>query len=203
MKDHVISELSRLCNCDISYKNIQDDAFGCGQLDHLITYRGRLLGSDDYSALGLVELMEFWVNSEQAFLTVDSFRMRVDPTCSTRLDTVNAPDCPLGDDITTTPTTPAPRTTITPTTPAPRTTITPTTSAPTKSFGTTIPPKIEVESSSAIRSGEIGGIAIGVIIVILLVALLLVIAAIILYKTRVLAKVTLRSVICTYHIIVE
>lgn len=182
VKDQLIFELSRLCNCDISSQNIQADAFGCGQLDHLIIYRGRILGSNGYSALGLVGLMQSWINTEQAFLTVDSFRMRVDPTCTTRLDTINAPDCPLGDttDTVTIPTTSAPAT--------------PTTSAPTPAEPKTLDPepKTKVESSSSMRSGEIGGIAIGAMIVILLLALLLVIAAIVLYKNRKLTKI-LRS----------
>lgn len=179
MKDQLIAQLGRLCKCDISNRNIQDDAFSCGQLDHLIIYRGRILGSRDYSALGLVELMQSWVSTQQAFLTVDSFRMQVDPTCSTRLDTINAPDCPLGGDHQVT--------TPTPTAPSPTTP-----SVPTTSETKTSQPKVE-----SVRGGEVGGIIIGVVIVILLIALLLVIAMIIVYKVRKQGNKMLRSVFNT------
>jgi hypothetical protein len=194
VKAQVIAELSTLCSCNISSQNIQNDVFGCGQLDHQIIYRGRLLGSDDYSALGLLELMQSWINSDRAFLSVNFFRMRVDSTCVTRLDTSNAPDCPLIPTVTTvseTSSSAPPDDTTSPDLPDTASTDSP---DATSTVGRNTP-QIIVESSSAMRSGEITGIAIGAIIIILLLVILVVIVVIVLYKSKVLSKVPVRSAI--------
>ena len=182
MKEQLVAELRQQCSCDISVENIEEDAFGCGQHNHLITYRGRILGSDDYSALGLVELMQSWVSSSQAFITLDSFRMRVDQTCPAQLDTINAPDCPLivsttpSDELTTPPnlvTTPVEETTVEDAS---------TTAAETKStkeitekITKTTSERTPQASSAGIQSGEVGGIVVGILIIILLLVLLTVI----------------------------
>lgn len=155
-----------MCNCEISPDHIQDDAFGCGEHDHLITYRGRILGGFDYSALGLVELMQTWIASGKAYITIDSFRMQVDPGCPTQLDTINAPDCPLSDSLPPGIMTPPIDTTnpIKPTEPNP------TGSSSSSDVGT--------------RAGEVGGITIGVLVMILLVALILLILGIFFYKGK-------------------
>ncbi len=173
VKEQIIIALSAMCNCAISTLHIQNDAFGCGVHDHLITYRGRILGGLDYSALGLVELMQSWIDSRQAFIVINSFRMQVDPECPTRLDTINAADCPLGDIL-------------------PPGVITPTTEASQPSETTEVTKPVVLISSpekSGIRAGEAGGIAVGVLILVLLIALVLLILGIIFYKGRYHAKV--------------
>lgn len=190
VRGQLIAQLSRLLNRNLPSQTIQDDAFGCGQLDHLIVYRGRLLGGDDYSALGLVELMQSWISTRQAFLTVDAFRMLVDPGCTTRLDTINAPDCPL--------TTPPPMTTpissTTPTTATTHSTVTTSESTPpTTPTTTTSKPEVAQPQVSAMRGFEVGGVVIGALIVVLLLVLLLVIVLIVLYRSRKQTKKALRS----------
>ena len=158
-----------MCNCEISTDNIQDDAFGCGQHDHMITYRGRILGGLDYSALGLVELMQTWIASGKAYITIDSFRMQVDPACPARLDALNAPDCPLGDSL--------PPGVMTPPTD---------TTNPINPIRSTEPLPMGSSSSAVqgMRAAEVGGITIGVILMILLIALILLILGIFLYKGK-------------------
>ena len=199
MKEQLVAELRQQCSCNISVENIQEDAFGCGGQNHLITYRGRILGGDDYSALGLVELMQSWVSSSQAFITLDSFRMRVDHTCPAQLDTINAPDCPLivsttpSDEPTTPPdvvTTPVEETTVE---------VVSTTAAGTRftkeTMVETTSERVPQASNAGIRSGEIGGIVVGVLIAILLFALVVVVVGLaFLFKRNngTIGKITLR-----------
>lgn len=191
MKDQLIAVLRDMCKCNISSLNIQEDVFGCGQLNHLITYRGRLLGTSNYNALGLVELMQSWISTNQAHLTIDSFRMQLDPACNTRLDTINAPDCPLGGTVTP-PTTEAITTkavtTKAVTTPATK----PDTTKPgtVKTDVTQPKPNAVTSLSSSIRTGEAAGVFIGVVIVILLITLLVLIVGVILYKRRKFPKIS-------------
>ena len=155
-----------MCNCEISTVHIQNDAFGCGQHDQLITYRGRILGGFDYSALGLVELMQAWIGSRQAAMVINSFRMQVDPSCPARLDSINADECPLGDSL-----------------PA-GVTIPTTNSKTTEPQKATDPVVLMQNSESGIRAGEIGGITIGALILILLSALVLLIVGIVFCKGK-------------------
>ena len=171
-----------MCNCELSTVHIQNDAFGCGQHDQLITYRGRILGGFDYSALGLVELMQTWIDSRRATMVINSFRMQVDPSCPARLDSINAEDCPLGDSL--------PPGVIIPTTE---------TTKPVNPLKATDPVVIIQNSDSKIRAGEIGGIAIGSLILILLTVLVLLIVGIALCKGRFHRKiVSSRSVTVQY-----
>ena len=162
----MVTVLNDMCNCEISTLHIQDDAFGCGQKNHLITFRGRILGNSNYSALGLIELMQTWIASGQAFVVVDSFRMQVDPLCLAQLDTINAPDCPLVYTIT-----PAADTTR------------PSESSLTTLMGTVESAASTISSVGGVRVGEVGGIVVGVLILIVLIALV-VLLGIILYRGR-------------------
>lgn len=100
--------------------------------------------------------MESWIATNQAHLVIDSFRMQIDSTCSTRLDTINAPDCSLGDGV-------LPHISTT-------------------SSGSNKPPS--VAPVPGIRPGEVGGIIVGMIIIVLLIGLLVVIIGVVLHKNR-------------------
>ena len=134
-----------------------------------IVYRARILGTSDYSASALVDLMQSWVDGGQASINVGVARLQVDPTCPVSLDNLLAPDCPL---LPTEPTTTSTVTTTSPSTSEPPTTAivisSSITSEPPTSPST--PPRVSKEEISA---GEIGGIIVGVVIAVLLLVVII------------------------------
>ena len=130
-----------------------------------IVYRARILGTSNYSASALVELMQSWVNGGQASVNVGVSRLQIDPTCPVFLDNLIAPDC-------------SPPTTETPTTPttSSSTTVTSTSEPPTS--GPNAQPR--VGNNDTISAGEIGGIVVGVLIAVLLLVLIILLAWLIL-----------------------
>ena len=131
-----------------------------------------IIGTSVYSAPGLVSLIESWVASGTASITILSSRLHLDKDCSTPLDTLNDPDCPLEVEIATT-TTAAPMTTALKMT---------TTKPEDKDKGPSVKPAPIVAGS--VRAGEIGGFLVGAIIVILLAVLILVIIVIAVRKSK-------------------
>ena len=137
------------------------------------------MGTEVYSATGLVSLIQSWVGTGKASITVQSSRLHLDPTCPSTLDTLRSPDCPI----------------ITPPTPA------------TTTRGKPLPKTTEedkpepvskpddqgrAEVNTAARGGEIGGIFIGSLIVILLGVLTVLLVVVIMKKWK--PKVVLRWV---------
>jgi hypothetical protein len=107
-----------------------------------------IIGTDTYSATNLVSLIQSWVASGSASITVFSSRLRFDKDCTTFLDNLNQPDCPFSTEPQQTATAPKPTESIN--------------MAPTA-------------SSHQVRAAEIGGFVIGAIVIILLAVLILVI----------------------------
>ena len=128
-----------------------------------------MVGTDVYSAPGLVSLMQSWVGSGRASIAIQSSsRLHLDATCPTSLDTLRSPDCPfVSPPITTTIS--APETNPTKKKPAGTTTVKP------------LPSEPRTGLSASARAGEIGGIFVGLVIVLLL-AVVIVLLSIILLK---------------------
>ena len=153
----IIKELDvRVCpSCGLTIANIRDDEFSChGGLTNHIVYRAMITGTDTYGAPDLVSLIQSWVASGSASVTVFSTRLRFDKDCTTYLDTFNEPDCPL--------TIKSQQTTM------PKENVSPAPSA----------------SSHHVRAGEIGGFLIGAIIIVLLAVFILVIIVMALRKYK-------------------
>ena len=95
VRNGLADELAHLCpTCGLTAANIKDDEFSCrGGLTKQIVYRARMMGTDTYSAPGLVSLMQSWVGSGRASIMVQSSRLHLDQTCDAYLDTLKAPDC--------------------------------------------------------------------------------------------------------------
>ena len=179
MKKQLVNTLRSRCNCNISSLNIQRDSFSCGQLDHLILYRGQIFGSNNFSPSGLASLMQSWVSSNQASLMIDSFRMTIDPTCPTQINTLTAPDCPLGTQGTQ-------HTFFTTTSPS---TVSPSASSNKPQISpATQQPQVGPRSGIGLRPGEVGGIIVGVVIIILLLLVLIVIVGVVMWKLGKLPK---------------
>ena len=123
-----------------------------------------MVGTDIYSAPGLVSLMQSWVGSGRASIMVQSSRLHLDPTCGTSLDTLKAPDCEfLPPHLTTNPTNSPTNPTTNPATGSPR---------------------IDSQSGNGASVGEIGGLAVGGVIVVLLAVLIVLIAVVIAWKMK-------------------
>lgn len=149
-------ELTHICpSCGLTFANIKDDEFSCrGGLTNYIIYRARIVGNDMYSAPGLVSVVQTWVATGTASISVQSTsRLHLDPTCPTSLDTLRSPDCPMAPDIKTTEEK------------KPEVT----TSKPDKG-------RSGQSAAAAASAGEVGGIIIGALIVILLVVLIVVVS---------------------------
>ena len=161
--------------CGLTFANIKDDEFSCrGGLTNYIIYRARIVGNDVYSAPGLVSLMQSWVISGTASISLQSSsRLHLDPTCPTSLDTLRSADCPMVS-------TPVISTVGEPT---PKTTedknLEITNSKPedgNKGEGGV--------SAAATSAGEVGGIIIGALVVILLAVLIVMLAIVILRRWK-------------------
>ena len=170
VRSGLAQELDHLCpTCGFTVANIKDDEFSCrGGLTKQIVYRARIMGTDVYSATGLVSLMQSWVGSGRASIMVQSSRLHLDSTCSASLDTLKAPDCQGGEEK---------PTTSVPTTP----------SEPTKP---TVSPSAAAASGSSV--GEIGGVAVGAVIIVLLAILIVLVVVVMMRKWR--AKLSIRFV---------
>lgn len=145
-------------SCGLTVANIRKDEFSChGGLTDRIVYRAMIIGTDISSAPSLVSLIQSWVASGSASITVFSSRLRFDADCSTILDTLNDPDCPLTAEPQQTATSPKPKENV--------------------DISPSVPPH-------HVRPAEIGGFLIGVIIIILLAVLILVIVIIAMKKYK-------------------
>ena len=198
IRDTLITQLnSSLCpSCRLSSRTIVDEELSCRDHVNQVVFRARIIGSSQYSANGLVDLLQSWVEGGAASISLNSVRYHIDPSCSTSLDSPDAPDCAV---VTTTTTTSMPpvETTTTTTTAVPPAEETTTTIPPVEKITTTTtaippvekttPPSVSVQkitSQNSISSGEIGGLVIGVIIVVLLFLVIVLVAVLIIRTFR-------------------
>ena len=119
-----------------------------------VIYRGRMLGTDSYSATGLVQMIGDWVQSVQGSIVVDSALLDLEAQCETVLDNPMAPDCTV---------------TI------------PTTATPTTVGSDNTPSlKPEAQSGNNLSGGAVGGLVLGLIIAVLLVIFIILLVAVLL-----------------------
>lgn len=80
--------------CGIDNKTIDDSELSCkdGFLNY-VYYRARIRGTRSYSVGGLVSLLQQWVQSGTAFITLYSTRVYLSTQCDTTLDSPTATDC--------------------------------------------------------------------------------------------------------------
>ena len=158
----IVEEINIMCpSCSLSTANIRDDEFSCrGGLTNQIIYRAMIIGTNSYSPIALVSLIQSWVNTGYASIVVETSHLFMDTDCNTLLDTLRDPDCPLRV------LPPATTSSVTP----PKITV--------PSTKTTGPNTATEKPSSAVgsplRAGDIGGVLVAVIIAVLVVVLLMV-----------------------------
>ena len=169
-------ELAHICPaCNLTVANIKNNEFSCrGGLTKYIIYRARMVGTDVYSALGLVSLMQTWVSTGTASISVrSSSRLHLDASCPTSLDTLRSADCPMVSPPVVVSTDEKPVTKTTEENKKPEVTSKPEDGS-----------QRGIGLSSAARSGEIGGIFVGSLVVILLAVLIVMLAIVMMKKWR-------------------
>lgn len=151
----IVEEINnRVCQeCGLTTDNIRDHEFSCQGLTNHIVYRAMVVGTNARSAEDLVSLIQSWVASGRASITALSIRLHMDKRCSTVLDNLDEPVCPLKVESTTQPiiskaTTPKP---------------------------TDKGPSSKPNVAEEVRTGEIVGFLFGAIIILLLAVLIVVI----------------------------
>ena len=165
----LIAYLNSQCSCNLTSSHVMNEELSCRRgLQDQISYRARILGTNTYSASGLAQLLQLWVETGTASIRVGVSRLEADSSCPVFLDNLNAPDClPPG-------TTPQTHTTPqTSTTPQTRTT-TQTRTTPQTRPTTTVP--VVDRAVGEVSGGEIGGIIVGVLIAVLLLVLAVLLA---------------------------
>lgn len=83
------------CNCSLTEQHVNSGLYSCGQQPHQMIYRTQIMGTRDYSAANLVDILQTWIASGKAYIVINPFQMILDPTCPTRLDMLNDPECPV------------------------------------------------------------------------------------------------------------
>ena len=85
-----------LCpSCRLFNRTVTDEELSCRERADQVVFRARIIGNSQYSASGLINLLQSWVMSGTASVSVNSIRYHIDPTCSTALDSLTAPDCAI------------------------------------------------------------------------------------------------------------
>ena len=157
IRNSLISLLgSSLCpGCRLTNGTITDESLRCEEGVDQAVFRARLIGSNKYSASGLVNLLQMWIEGGGATLGVNTISYPIDSSCPTPLDSPADPDCPS--------------------------TVVMTTTTVSSSATTTPPPSIDsLGSRGTISRGEIAGLAIGVLIATLLVVFIALVVVLIL-----------------------
>ena len=93
----IASRLSRVCDqCMIDSSYITAAAFSCDpqETSHVI-YRARLSSTRDVSSADMIALLQEWVSSGSALVTLDHIQLNLDPTCSVMIVSLSDPICPV------------------------------------------------------------------------------------------------------------
>ena len=171
-RDAIVKEINIMCpSCSLSIANIMGDEFSCrGGLTNQIIYRAMIIGTNTYSPVALVSLIQSWVSTGYASIIVERSRLFLDKDCNTILDTLRDPHCPPE----------LPSTTSSMTVPE--------TTAPSSTITTTERPSVISEvMESPLRARDIGNMLVALIIA-LLIAVLVVVLAVTIIKWRAFKK---------------
>lgn len=95
VRKQIYNFLKASCNCGLTEQHINSGLYSCGQQPYQVIYRTQIMGTRDYSAANLVGILQTWIASGKAYIVINPFQMILDPTCPTRLDMLNDPECPV------------------------------------------------------------------------------------------------------------
>lgn len=87
--------MSRDCQCALDATYISSGRLTCDsqQTMHVI-YRARLSGTPEVSNAELAALLEEWVASGGASVTLEHIQLNIDPLCTVMIDSFDSPICP-------------------------------------------------------------------------------------------------------------
>lgn len=92
----IVHELTLQCQCTVEVSQIVKAGFVCfEQSPRTVTFRARIIGSQEITAHQLVELLEAWVASG-ATLAVQARLLNADKTCSVTIDSFSEQECQVG-----------------------------------------------------------------------------------------------------------
>lgn len=91
----VASKLNRDCQCMLSAAYITAAQLSCDPkaTTHVI-YRARLSSTPDTSSTDLVRLLQEWVTSGRASVTLEFVQLTLEPSCIVRIESLSDPICP-------------------------------------------------------------------------------------------------------------
>lgn len=91
----IASKLKRDCQCVIESAYITAAQFSCDQETTHVIYRARISSTPDVSNVDLLGLLQEWVTSGSASVTLDHIHLDVDASCTVIIDSLSDPLCPF------------------------------------------------------------------------------------------------------------
>ena len=95
MTQQITSRINRDCQCMLNAAYITEFRFSCDPQEggHVI-YRAQLSSTPSVSSTDLIRLLQEWVTSGSASVTLDFIQLYMDPTCSVMINLLDDPICP-------------------------------------------------------------------------------------------------------------
>lgn len=90
----IASKLMRDCQCTLNTAYFTEGYFSCDSKEksHAI-YRAKLSSTVSVTSSRLIELLQEWVSSGTASLTLDNIQLYLDPSCKVEIDSFSDPLC--------------------------------------------------------------------------------------------------------------
>ncbi len=88
------AKLTSDCRCTLSSDYFTDGSFSCDSKEetHAI-YRAKLSSTDATSSSKFIEILQGWVTSGRASLTLDNLQLYLDQSCEVEINSFNDPLC--------------------------------------------------------------------------------------------------------------
>lgn len=101
MSQHIALKLNGDCQCMISAAYITAAQLSCDpQETTSVIYRARLSSTPAVSNRALINLLQDWVDSGSASVTLEFIALNLDATCSVAISSLNDPICPAPSTVT-------------------------------------------------------------------------------------------------------
>ena len=84
--------ISTRCNCSVPKDSLKGGRFRCWNTPNEVTYRNKIV-SNTANTSRLVEYIEEWVKTEQPFIPVGDFDLKVYKDCPVHISSMNDPEC--------------------------------------------------------------------------------------------------------------
>jgi hypothetical protein len=96
ISEQVALKLNSDCQCRINSAYITATQFACDPQENAhVVYKARLSRTPDVSIEDLILLLQDWVTSGSASVTIDHIQLNVEASCSVMINSLDDPICPL------------------------------------------------------------------------------------------------------------